>query len=388
VLFVLAALLRLVYLVVHPPAALNVSWALSTSLLRDGSLAIGGRPTTQYEPLYPMFLAAARFAFHAPFLVDLLQVLVASTGVVLLSQIALALTSDPRVATIAAGLYAIDPVLVREAVGRSDNALFTTLLVAFACLLTAAATTRLRAALSGACLGLAILTRTTALPLIAIAPAILWLQGKRESALAVFAVAAVVSLPLAIRNHGLNGAWWPTRSGINLYIGNSARTAALLPEHDLDLLQADADRVTRERLPNVEALPGPVAERAVDDLLTREAWRFVVAHPWETLWRKLRNVGYIFGPRIVPYRPDDRARPVVEVVAYALFSIPVMFAAAAGLYVRRRRVGEDAILWAIALSVIVVNVIYVPATRYRAPMEFVLLFYAASALARSRIEPA
>jgi uncharacterized membrane protein len=50
---------------------------------------------------------------------------------------------------------------------------------------------------------------------------------------------------------------------------------------------------------------------------------------------------------------------------------------------RRRDWRRDAILWSNAAVLILVHVVYFPATRYRAPMEFVLLFYAAVALARA-----
>lgn len=57
---------------------------------------------------------------------------------------------------------------------------------------------------------------------------------------------------------------------------------------------------------------------------------------------------------------------------------------AAGVYLRRRELGRDAILWAIFVTFAIVNAFYVPATRYTAPMQFVLIFYTAVALARAR----
>ena len=58
----------------------------------------------------------------------------------------------------------------------------------------------------------------------------------------------------------------------------------------------------------------------------------------------------------------------------------VMAAAAFGVYLRRRVLAQDAVLWAIVGVFVLVYAIYVPATRYRAPMEFVFLFYAGVAL--------
>ena len=369
------------YLLVHPPAELNVYRALAEGLLRYGSLSIDGRPTTMYEPLYPMFLAAAHLAVREPFLVDLLQVGIASAGAALLFRLALSLTRDVRISTIAAILYAIDPLLVREAVGHSESALFSTLLIGFAAASTSIETER-DAAVAGLWLGFAILARTTAAPLLLLAPAALLGRRSPSSAAALFVIAMLVVLPLPLRNHAINGSWWPTRSGVNLFIGNSPRTAELLPREDLDALEIDADRVVHARRPDIDSLPGPSAERAVDQILTGEAWRFMTADPWRTIEAKVANIGYVFSPRIIPYQQDERPRPLADVITYAIFSTALTVCAVVGVYMRRQRLAGDAMLWAIVVTVVAVNVMYVPATRYRAPMEFVLLFYAAVALGR------
>jgi hypothetical protein len=58
----------------------------------------------------------------------------------------------------------------------------------------------------------------------------------------------------------------------------------------------------------------------------------------------------------------------------------------AGVYVRRRELQRDAILRASFMTFVIVNVMYVPAMRHTAPMQFVLIFYSAVALTRgSRI---
>lgn len=368
------------YFHLHPPAPLNVYRALADSLLHDGSLSVAGHLTTQFEPLYPLFLATARFVVREPTLVDLLQIAVASFGAVLLARLTLTLTRDSRAAIVAALLYAIDPLLVREAVGHSESALFTTLLIAFT---NAAVSAQppIGFAVAGAWLGLALLTRTTALPLLLLTPAWFIVRGRPRPAAALGLAALVVVLPLPLRNHAINGAWWPTRSGVNLFIGNSPRTAELLPRDDLDGLQVDADRVVHERVPNVDTLPATTAERVVDATLTREAIAFMTADPLRTIRQKILNAGYVFSPWIIPYRQDGQSRPFVDVAAYAMFSTLMTIGAIAGVYLRRRRLNDDSVLWWVLLTVVVVNIIYVPATRYRAPIEFVLAFYTAAALA-------
>jgi len=71
------------------------------------------------------------------------------------------------------------------------------------------------------------------------------------------------------------------------------------------------------------------------------------------------------------------ARPLADQLTYAVSYVPVLAAALAGIWVRRRALRHDLILWCIVLTFVAVHVVYFPATRYRAPMEFVLLFYAA-----------
>jgi len=55
---------------------------------------------------------------------------------------------------------------------------------------------------------------------------------------------------------------------------------------------------------------------------------------------------------------------------------------AAGVYLRRRELGRDAILWSIFATFATVNAFYVPATRYTAPMQLLLMFCFAVAMAR------
>jgi hypothetical protein len=72
-----------------------------------------------------------------------------------------------------------------------------------------------------------------------------------------------------------------------------------------------------------------------------------------------------------------------EIAAHAVTSLLLLVGGVAGVYLRRRELlRSDTILWAIFGTFVVVNAIYVPATRYTGPMQFVLIFYAAVAMAR------
>ena len=396
-LFALGLLIRLGYLFVFTPPFEGTYWNLSTSLLRDSSLAIDGHAITHFEPLYPLFLAGARWLSRdQALLVQVFQSLIASLGTAYVYGLAHALTGRRSVAAIAALLHALDPLLVRQAVAPSDLALATTLLVAFAYYFVSG-TTRVATALAGGVLGLVILTRTMTMPLAALAALVVVAERRFQSALVLVAGVLVLVLPFLVRNLSVNGSWWPTRSGLNLYVGNSPHSAAMLPDYDPDILEVEAEALIDRELAGFSGTQ-PEYDHAADALLTRYAVAYMADDPLRTLRQKALNGLYFFSPRLVPFFPvttETRAvidrsgrvvvenpgqRPRIEVIAYAAFYAPVLVAALFGIFLRRRYLRRDAILWCITATFVAVHVLYFPATRYRAPMEFVLLFYAAVAL--------
>jgi hypothetical protein len=394
----LALLPRLAYLFYARPEFDGVYWAIATALLRSGSFAINETTTTDYEPLYPLFIAVTRAVVgDRALLVQLIQVMLASVGAVGLYRLAETLTGQPRVAAVGSLLYAFDPLLVRQAALHSEAALTTTLLIAFASSFVRATTTR-RAAYAGAWLAAVLLTRTMALPLVVAGAALLILERRRGAALALTASALLPLAPFVARNHAVNGSWLPTRSGLSLFVGHSPHAAALLPDDDVDLLIPLAEEIVARERPDLSP-DAPEYARAADVILTRHAVRHIAEDPLRAAVQLLRNVGYFFSPRPVPYRiigegtrlvirdgrptvENARDRSPVEVVVYGTSYSLVLVAAGAGVYLRRHQLRRDALLWCIVATFIVVHAAYFPATRYRAPMTFVLLFYAAVAVDR------
>ncbi len=374
------------------------------NLINHGQLGFDGRPTTGYEPLYPLFLAVSRtLTLDRVLLVQALQALVAAAGAVWMYLLTDALTRRTAVGLVAAGLYAVDPMLVRHAVSPGEFALMATLLCAFAYTFVTTATPA-RAAAAGLWLGLAILTRTMALPIAILAAAVLALDGRRQAALVVMVTAlALVSL-LGIRNYRINGVLLPSRSGINLFIGNSEYAAALIPEHSPDILQEYA--AARARLHGLTiSAAGLEDDSAADALFTRLAIDELKKRPREVLWLKVRNVAYFFWPRLVPayvltrdttitLQPGGRfridgspARPRIEHIVYTASYVLLVPAAVIGIWRRGRDIRRDLILWCIMATFVAASVLYFPATRYRAPTEFVLLFYAAIGMRLTRDDP-
>jgi hypothetical protein len=400
-LFWLATLTRAIYLLIHQPPLESYYLGLADNLLNTGVLGFGGSPSTDFEPVYPFFLAAGRLLFgEHTVLIQLLQVCVAAAGTVLVYFLALALSRSRRVATGTAAVFVLHPLLIRQASAASDLAMSTTLLIGFALAFVRIRDAR-TAAVAGMMLGVTVMTRSMVLPAVVFAAGILAAKRQpREAAIVVIVTAALVA-PLAARNYALSGSPWPGRSGINLYIGNSPYTAALLPTYDLDLLQPEGyARFVRAR-PDI-ADGSPAFESAFADYLTRSALQHMAEDPIRTIRQKMANATYLVSPLIVPLRISGRDTRVVigadgaprvvnslprgrlEIVAHAVTSTVLLVGCAAGVYLRRRELHRDAILWAIFITFVIVNVMYVPATRYSAPTQFVLIFYSAVALAQLR----
>jgi hypothetical protein len=122
--------------------------------------------------------------------------------------------------------------------------------------------------------------------------------------------------------------------------------------------------------------------------------------------QKFVNVGYQLWPRIVPWHISSRdtrvriedngsvkvirsvVRPRLQVWSYAVSASVLLAGTIAGVFVRRRQLSGDAMLWGVLATFVVLNALYVPATRYKAPMLFVMMFYTAVALNSVREESA
>jgi 4-amino-4-deoxy-L-arabinose transferase-like glycosyltransferase len=375
--FGLSLAARVAYLLFARPAFDGYYWALSSSLVTSGTLALDGVRTARYEPLYPIFLAAARRLTGGSTLgVQLLQCAVASAGAALIFWMARRLANE-RVAWYAALLYTVHPLLIRHASDLSDSALSTTLLLLFVATFVNAETTAGSLA-AGVCLGLTALTRAVVLPVFVLAPIVLAARGARTRAIALAAVAIVTITPMLARDYALTRSILPGRSGVNLFVGNSEYTASLMPEHSPDILQHYADSTSAD-----------------DAELGRIAWRWMATHPKEMLELKARNLWYFVSPFLVPSRlllptttialgrdgqvAVDGApiRPASERIVFTVFSTTLLTLALAGLAARRAAIRDDAILWCAFLSFAAVYALYFPATRYNAPVAFVPLFYAA-----------
>lgn len=389
---------RLVFAFLRPPDPGwgAYYWPMSSGLLHDGVLGYGGVPSTLYEPLYPLFLAAAR-ALTADHLFGVLalQALVGAVGAVYLYELTRALTRDRRSAAIAAALYALYPYFIRQAAALEEVTLFTTLLIACAYhYVTAEGPVGSLAC--GVAFGLALLTRTVAAPIWILAVAALAAGRRFASALAVGGVALLLYAPYAARNHRLDGSILPTRSGYNLLKSNCEYSDRVIPTYTVDVLNPYVAEVVLRSFPD----PSTVTERDVDRLYSSRAIAFIRSDPAGSIARWGRHAAILFSPRLVPFHPVGPGtrsrfpegggfvvegavdRSPVEELAYAVSYTPLLAAALVGVALRRREVRRDRILYFVVLGFVAVYSIYWPATRVRSPMDFVLMFYAACALRR------
>lgn len=395
--FAAAGLPRLLYLGTLSPAVdpEHYLWNLADSVLRHGTIGFDGIPSADNEPLYPLFLSCARWlSGDNPTAVLLLQALLDSLGAVFLYLLARALTGRTRVALLSALLYAVYPLLIRHSTNVGEFSLLSVLLIVFAYTM-ATATSLTRTSLAGMWLGLAILMRAMILPILLCTVAVLLTQRRRQAALVLAVTTVLVISPWVLRNHALNRAIWPTRSGLLLFVMNSPYAATMLPDHNLDLLKEYAGYVLLRDRPDLVI---DHDERELDRFFTRMAIEDMMARPWQTLQLKMRNVAYHFWPTLIPSRqtiPDTRLRlgrngevrvenappqPLLEQVVYTASYVPVALAALVGVWLRRSDLRRDAVLWCIVVTFVATYAIYAPATRYRVSMEFVLLYYAALAI--------
>ena len=169
------------------------------------------------------------------------------------------------------------------------------------------------AAMAGAMMGLAALTRTMALPLVALAALLLLRERRPRAALAFTAAALAVFAPYAIRNYSLNGAILPTRTGVNLLVSNSEYTQAVVPKYHADLLEDYAESLlVRDGIGSERGMT-PSLERQQDVALTRHAWADMKRRPIELLSLRPKYAFYFLGPFLIPYQaPGDEAAIQLE----------------------------------------------------------------------------
>ncbi|HWH06368.1 MAG TPA: glycosyltransferase family 39 protein [Gaiellaceae bacterium] len=368
--------------------------SFALSFVETGTFGlVPGEPSAYTQPLYGFFLVPLYWLFgHSWLAVGLAQIALAVATALLVYAIGLRVVSRPA-AAVAALLATLHPYLVwhdvhvnREIV---DQLVAATLALGY--LLLARRPTAQAALLAGTAGGLAVLgnARLAGLPLV-LALVAVWERGWSRRALATaaasFAVAAVVVSPWVVRNQVQLGCFAITTDARALWKANNPLTYDILASgrwiDDVpDLPGAPptpADAEARyERTGDVLQID----ECALMSFYRERVFDFWREQPGEKARLSAQAVGMLWNPLTTETagRPGegtwlDFARRWPE----ALWALAVFAAALLGL--RTVDPAFRRLALAIVAYVTLTAVVFVGATRYRVPFDFVFCILAASTL--------
>jgi hypothetical protein len=393
------AIPRIAALIVWPVDTGTLYYALASSLAQEHRLAIDGEATTHIEPFYPAVLAGLQLVLgDRPTLLLLAQIALACGAGVLLFSFTRDQTGDERAGWVTALLYAGSPYLIRQSVSFMEVTMVIALLIAATWRLRQVATSA-QAAAAGLLLAAILLTRFSLAPVAACALLLLARRAGAGRALVAAAVLAACVAPWMAFSRATEGSTLPARIGENLYVSTSALAEPIVPRYNVDLLVPLVDDMVRDEMTRRGVTAYRMADR--DRLLLDLTADYVRAHPLRAIRLKLRNLLYIFQPRLLPlyerqgmatlvdgrvHIPEQGRRPFVFEAGAAAFQTVLIAAGIAGVVMRRRRLRDDAFLLIVACSVIAVNAIFFPTSRLLAPMTFVWMFYAGVA-AKNSVAP-
>ena len=350
-------------------------------------------PSAYTQPLYGIFLVPIYALERAWWTVGFAQVLLAVATALLVFELGRRVAGD-RVGLIAAVVASWSPYLIWHDVHVNREIVDQPLAVGLVLLTLVAAERRSWriAAAAGAAAGLAVLgnSRLVAVPLL-LAAFLMWRGARWPAALAVVLAAAVVVTPWIVRNREQVGCAAITTDARALWKANNPQTDDVLARGQwIDAVEGP---------PGAPPTPEDAADRygrdgrviRVDECAQMRFYRDLVIdfwreHPGEKAELAARGVAMQWDPRTTQTegRPGagtwlDTAR---EWVAPA-YMLPLLVLGLIGL----RRVPRSYAALALALLAYqtLAAMLFVGATRYRAPWDF-LLAIPAAALVNAALE--
>ncbi len=414
VIFLLAFIPRLSLLLLSsfPDPGWSAHWNLASGILKYHTFGYHGERVTNIEPGYPFFLSVARFLSHEHLLVTFcFQAAFASLGAVFLFLLTLELLHDRKAAWLSAVFYAFYPYLIGQAVSIIEVPVFTTLLIAsvyfFVKVQKETRYSFLNSALCGLAFGLTLLVRSMVLPAFALSLLVLLVKKKNWSFMTVLFFLCAVAAPWFLRSHSVDGSWIPPRGGWNFLQGNCPYSEKIIPAYNPDLLDGYVSEILETERPDLIEIEKETDAAESDKLFKAKAFDFIKKHPWRMAKLKIKNIFYLFYPRIVPFYSMDEntkiqlsdpdtgdfkvenipKRGLMRELSYSLTYTPIFLLAIAGMYLRRKRIQEDLIFYFIILNFTAVYVLCWPATRLRVPMDFILMLFAAYTLSQWKRPP-
>lgn len=380
-------------------------WNLATGILKYGTFGYSGEKVTNLEPGYSFFLAVSRWIFQENLtLVFVSQIAVSLLGIVFLYALTLKITQNVNAARLSAAFFAFYPYLIGQTVSIIEVTLVTSLLLLCAHFWAAANQNKTlkSAVFCGFFFGLTFLTRSMILPCLGLCLLAFLLQKKIKVFLAASLVFLAVVLPWAARSYSVDGTLIPPRGGWNFLQGNCPYSDKIIPAYNPDLLDAYVSRLLEKERPDLANGPeGQTLGRDVDQFFAAKAFEFIKENPWRFLRLKILNVFYLYHPRIVPFYSMDRQTKILftgpetfevdgipergslKEAAHFVFYGFLLAAGVWGIWTRRKEWRQDLFFYFLALNFTVVYALYWPATRLRAPMDFIFMFFGASAVANS-----
>jgi 4-amino-4-deoxy-L-arabinose transferase-like glycosyltransferase len=391
-----AALARAAWLLATPHFALfgdpadYERWAASLATghgFPATAIASPGTPSAFRPPGYPLLLGGlyAVVGTH-PQAGRVLGALLGVLAVGLLALLGRRLGGD-RLGFWAGALAAVFPPLVAISGTLLSEALFLPLELGLALMLLAVRSrpSVRRAAIAGALLAAAVLTRAVAVPWVLVAVAALLRSSGRARCAAALAVAfLVVMAPWTIRNGEALHAFVPvsTEGGYTLAGQYNATVAAPGPLQSVWQIPTIVPSVAA-RIRALYARPGGVDEAQIDGALRHVAGRYISAHPGYVLRAAandaLRMVDLGPGHRLQSAIVDRELalpaglRAVTRLCGQALVALAL---AGFVLGLRRRRLGPWW-LWAMPVVALLATVVVVGGTLKRAPLDPFLILLAA-----------
>lgn len=382
---------------------------LAQNLLRTGVYGqVAGVPDAVVPPLYTYLVAGVYAVFGRSYLpIAAVHILLDVFCIICLYLITRRLFPDKRwIAILSVLFYGCYPYLVFQNLTLIDTPLFMALLYGF---LLAVVLLRERwswriALFGGVMLGLCLLARPIVAPLGVFAA--LWylfrlnlLQTVRRLA-PVAAIGALVVLPWLIRNYGVYQAIIPmgNNGGMNFWFGNSKYTIPfLVAGYHPQWATPDTAISPNDKTANAQYMDEAMAFlKANPGKLPELLWVKFLAH-WSIDVYPSQNPGA--GTKLV-IGTDGKLSAEVSalntndpVVAYSaplfdrigrpvhiVYFGGLLLLALVGMVLTLRRWRDVAILWFVQISMTVMYVLFIPATRYRVPSDPLLFIFSAAAV--------
>lgn len=345
------------------------------------------QPTALNTPLYPLLLAFWLWiGIPLPFLaVELAQAVLSALIIYLIGKIA-AQVFAPAVGAISAVATTFYPPLIYfcKQISPAILTAFFTALVFYAIVLFFAHPGRKRAALLGLVWGVGLLAEPILLVAAPGAALLYWFRqtpsARQQSALLLAGaalVAVVIVAPWTARNYLVFHRFVPLKTsfGLNFWMGNNPNATGFL-------YTMAGEPMPNTLAPEQAAYLASLNEAERYAVLQQEAWQWIAAHPDRFLELTIKRIGYLWliSPTFQITNENIAEPGSFYLIRYAI-QIPLLLLAVIGAVIayRRYRAALLLCLWWLVAFTVPYAISVAGNTRYRLPVEPILLMLAAVA---------